>query len=153
MTSSFWITVIATGLAAAVLSGLTLMTLALVKDRSPVAPFNATSQWIIGPRAAAVSDVRLAETGVGLGTHVASAVLWGGVMVVAVRMTGITGTGATILLGLGVAALALILDYGLLPRQISPGWHLVLRWWAVVVGFVALGLGLGLGAAGSVGAG
>ncbi|WP_413875140.1 hypothetical protein [Albidovulum sp.] len=41
--------------------------------------------------------------------------------------------------------LALVLDYGLRPEQLSPGWHLVLPGAAVFGGFLALGAGLALG--------
>ncbi len=153
MIPSFWTAVFVSGLAAAVLSGLVLMVLALARSQSPVAPINATSQWLFGPRVASVGDVTVAETGVGLATHVASSVLWGGVTALAARWLGAERTGSLLLVGLGVAVVALILDYGLLPRRISPGWHLVLPWWAVGIGFLALGLGLGLGAGGALGRG
>ena len=44
--------------------------------RSPQ-PLNATSHWLHGDEAAARSDVSMAHTGVGFGTHHAAAVMCG----------------------------------------------------------------------------
>ena len=44
-----------------------------------------------------------------------------------------------------LGALALVIDYGLLPRKLSPGWHLALSRSSVLMGFMSMSLGLGLG--------
>lgn len=111
----------------------------------PLAAVNATAHWLRGPSAAGVETLTLAETGVGLFTHFAAAAFWGAVLVVFLRMTGIGGPWGLVLSGFGTGLAAAILDYGILPRSMSPGWHLVLPPWGVALGFAALGLGLGLG--------
>jgi hypothetical protein len=46
----------------------------------------------------------------------------------------------------GTAAIAGAVDYGLVPRRLSPGWEHALPPRGVAAGFAALGLGLALGA-------
>src|SRR5690606_31811586 len=51
------------------------------------------------------------------------------------------------LAGLATATIAGLVDYGLMPARLRPGWELVLPPLAVVAGLVALGVGLSLGLA------
>jgi hypothetical protein len=43
--------------------------------------------------------------------------------------------------------MAVVLDYGILPRRISPGWELALSKWSMAGGFGFLGIGLAIGSA------
>lgn len=135
------------GLAGTIVSGVALMVLGQAFAGSPLAAFNATSHWLVGEAEAVSRDVSLRVTGAGVMTHVLACFFWGAVLVALLLATGVRRTIAVWLSALLVGMLALAIDYGMLPEQLSPGWHLVLPGTAVFAGFLALGAGLGLGVA------
>lgn len=133
------------GLAGTIVSGVALMVLGQAFAGSPLAAFNATSHWLFGTEAASIRGFSLRVTGTGMMTHVLACFFWGAILVALLLATGIRRTIAVWLAALLVGLLALVIDYGMLPEQLSPGWHLVLPGTAVLAGFLALGAGLGLG--------
>ncbi len=116
------------------------------RGRSVAAPANATSHWLQGPQAGAHDEWDAAHTGVGLATHVASAAFWAAPYVMWNERNSSPTFGSDLRTALATAAVAAVLDYGILPRRLSPGWHLVLPPRHVAAGFVGLGLGLAAGA-------
>lgn len=139
-------TVALSGLAAAVLAGAGLGLMSAAETGSFLAPLNATSHWLFGAEAAARPGLRAGPTTVGLATHVAASLFWAAVMALALWRWRMTRPLPLMAAGLATAALAGLIDYGILPRALSPGWHLVLPPAAVAAGFACLGLGLGAGA-------
>ena len=132
-----------TGLAGGLISCVVLGALSKAEGRAFHAFLNATSHWLHGPAAAGSAAVDFSHTVVGFLTHVAACFFWGGVglgLVYALRQV----PGAPWIAGLGTAALAGLVDYGLLPRALSPGWHLVLSPVQVGIGFAAMGAGIGM---------
>ncbi len=139
-------TVLLAGLIAAVLAGVGLGLLSALSNGSFLAPINATSHWLFGPEEAARPGWRAGAATVGLVTHVAACLFWAAVMALALWRWRIARGLALVTAGLATAAVAAGIDYGILPRALSPGWHLVLPVPSVAAGFVLLGLGLGAGA-------
>lgn len=133
------------GIHASALSALILGVLALAAGEPVWMPFNATTHAIHGPEAADVQALDLLHTGLGGTIHVLACFFWSGIAVLMIRMIGLTRAGAVWLAGLATALLAGVVDYGLLPARLSPGWELILPWWAVGLGFVAMGVGIALG--------
>lgn len=133
------------GTLAAVLSALALGLSAMLRDLPPWMPFNATSHVLHGPAAAAVTDANLGHTALGAIIHVGSAFFWAAVAILLLRATGGARAGAAWAAGLGTALLAGVIDYGVIPARLSPGWELVLPPWGVVAGLAALGIGIALG--------
>jgi hypothetical protein len=146
MNSTTVITFLKAGLGGTVVSAIVLMGLGRVFAGSALAAFNATSHWLFGPAAASTPGFSLGVTGTGVLTHVVACFFWGAVLVALLLFTGVRRTVPVWLCALLVGMLALVIDYGLLPEQLSPGWHLVLPGTAVFAGFLALGAGLALGA-------
>lgn len=111
-------------------------------------PLNATSHAFHGPEAAEVAEADWAHTGSGTLLHVLSCLFWAGVAVLLLylvrRWLHSSGT-ASWTAGLGTAVIAGIVDYGLIPARLTPGWELVLGWQGVLAGLGALGVGLALG--------
>lgn len=110
-----------------------------------MAPVNAMAHLFLGQQAARPGlfwDV----TSVALVTHVLASLFWAALMVLAIRFARLRGALALFLAGVATGIVALIVDYGLLPRALSPGWHLALSWPSLVVAFILFGAGLGLGA-------
>lgn len=135
-----------TGTIASVVSGAILSTGACVEGKGPLQPVNATSHWLHGPAAGRRRTVDVTHTGVGYATHHASAVFWALPFEFWARRSRLEGAE---LLGAAsvVAAAAAVLDYGILPRKLAPGWEHALSRSGVAAGFVGLGLGLAVGAA------
>ncbi len=111
----------------------------------PLAGINSSAHWIAGIEAARDGRFRAGVTLPGLATHFAASVFWAVVLLGVVRALAPVRWLTLLALGLGVGVVALVVDYGILPRDLSPGWHLVLPWSGVIAGFFALGLGLGAG--------
>jgi len=132
--------VILAGILAAIFSLIVLGGLTAVSGQPFWMPLNVTTQAIYGPEVAEIPAFDLGHTGLGLLIHVISCIFWA-----AVAMIFMQWIGSAAAAGLGTALLALVIDYGILPERLSPGWHLALVFPVVVCGFIALGLGLWLG--------
>lgn len=125
-----------------------LALLALVQGLPPWSPINATTHAVYGPDEALAAGADLGHTGLGLVINVAACFVWSaGAVVLAlalVRSGGRAGRGSAWIAGLGTAAIAGLVDYALLPTVLRPGWELVLPAFAVVLTFVALGIGMAI---------
>lgn len=109
-------------------------------------PLNATSHWLHGAAAGRVRRLDGAHTGVGVATHLLSALFWAVPYAVWLRRARRRGTGEVVGGALGTAAVALAVDYLVMPRRLTPGWELVVGRSGVAAAFLGLGLGLAGGA-------
>jgi hypothetical protein len=122
-----------------------LAVLAKAEGASPVQPINATSHWLHGDEAGRVREVDARHTGTGLATHQGACFLWAALfetLRTASPEAGparIAGDAATI------ATIAAIVDYGLVPKRLTPGWEGPLPIRSVAGGFAGLALGLAIG--------
>ncbi|GEK69683.1 hypothetical protein [Paracoccus denitrificans] len=141
------------GACAAVLSALVLGAWAAARGMPVWMPLNATTHALHGPAAASTTALDLSHTGLGAAIHVASCFFWAAVAIWLVRRVPRGGAGLAWLAGLATAAMAGLVDYGLMPARLRPGWELVLPPLGVATGLAALGVGLSLGmiAAGAIG--
>ncbi|MTH79932.1 hypothetical protein [Paracoccus aestuariivivens] len=128
------------GLIAAAFSLIALSTLAVLAGHGFWMPLNVTTQAIWGPEVAQFRGVDMAHTILGLAIHIVSCLFWA---VIAWGIFRLISSAAVA--GFGTALLALVIDYGILPERLSPGWHLALAFPAVVCGFAAMGFGLWTG--------
>ncbi|RDW12822.1 hypothetical protein DIE28_11485 [Paracoccus thiocyanatus] len=135
------------GALAAGLSAVVLGALAAARGLPVWMPLNATSHGLHGPQAATVTALDLAHTGLGAAIHVGSSFFWAAVAVFLLRRAASGDMRLAWLAGLATATIAGLVDYGLMPARLRPGWELVLPPLAVVAGLVALGVGLSLGLA------
>ena len=118
---------------------------ALEEGRSPWQPFNATSHWLQGNSAARLQSADLAHTVPGIMTNQAAAMFWGAILGTYFALSPPRSNAGIFRDAAVLGALALVIDYGLLPRKLSPGWHLALSRSSVLMGFMSMSLGLGLG--------
>jgi hypothetical protein len=133
-----------TGTVASVLSSTALAALALVEGKGPARPLNSTSHVFWGDKAARIGALDLRHSVTGYLIHHASAVFW------AVMFEGITRDTdrSTLKLARNAAAtvaIAGLLDYGLLPKRLTPGFEQVLSTRSTVIGLAALAGGLVIG--------
>jgi hypothetical protein len=131
------------GGAVAALGALAL--LARVEGRSPLQPVNATSHVLHGPAAGARREADLAHTGLGGMVNVGASLFWAlpftWWLLRRRRPPAAIAAGAA-----GTAAIAAAVDYGLMPRRLTPGWEHAVSRGAVGATFAALALGLSAGA-------
>ncbi|QKT03842.1 hypothetical protein HUS23_08420 [Ectothiorhodospiraceae bacterium 2226] len=129
----------------------TLLTVALRgrhDSGSALAPINATSHVLWGPRAAASGRVTVNHTLPGLLINAGATGFWALVME---RLFGARldarGKAAAPVAAAATAALAYLTDYHLVPRRLTPGWEHRISHRSLALAFGALALGLGAGAA------
>jgi hypothetical protein len=132
------------GSVASVVSTAALGVLALLEGKGAAQPTNSTSHVYWGDQAAAARSVDLRHSVPGYIIHHASAVFW------AVLFEGITSerersTGKLARNAAAVMATAGLLDYGLLPKRLTPGFERVLSTRSTIIGFAGLAAGFVIG--------
>ena len=134
------------GLASGLLSAAAVAWGSRAGGHRAVAGLNAPSHWLWGDEALESDACNLRHTGVGVATHVASALFWGGIYAL---MRGWhrrptppnAATDAVILTGAAV-----VTDYLLVPRRLAPGFEARLTPRRLGIVHPALAGGLVLGA-------
>jgi hypothetical protein len=119
---------------------------ARAEGRGALQPLNATSHWLHGERAGRVRRFDVAHTGVGLVTHIASALFWAVPYSLWLQRKPERSAEEIIVGGAATAAMAATVDYLAMPRRLTPGWELALSRRSIGITFVALALGLAGGA-------
>lgn len=138
-------TALYSGAGAALASLATIALLSRLEGHSAVKPVNATSHVIHGPEDAARDEVDVTHTLPGLTINVASAFFWGGVYAFAMPADTMRSPRAIIGRAFATSIVAGVVDYGLVPRRLRPGWELALKARSVVLGLAAMGTGLAAG--------
>jgi hypothetical protein len=130
-------------------AGLAVHTMLLIAARAegkaPARPFNATSHWLQGQKAGRRAAADIAHTGVGLATNQAAAMFWGTLFGLYVASRRNPHTGSIMRDAAVMGAIATAVDYGLMPKRLTPGWELALSKTSVGLTMAAMALGLGLG--------
>jgi hypothetical protein len=135
-----------TGTVASVLTTVTLVLLARASNRGAVQPTNSTSHWLHGETAGLVRDVDVRHTALGYATHHASAAFWA-LPFQAWLSSRPPRQPLEMLRDASVmSAVAAVVDYGLVPKRLTPGWETVLPKRAIAATYVAMALGLAAGA-------
>ena len=145
-TSDLLLSTVITGSIASAVSTAALASFAKAEGKHPLRPTNSTSHWLHGESAGRFDDVDLAHTGVGLATHHASALFWA--LPFEAWLASHPPQSYTELLrdGAVMSAIAAVVDYGITPKRLTPGWELSLSKRSMVGVFASLALGLAAGA-------
>jgi hypothetical protein len=135
-----------TGSIASVVSTVALAALAKMEGKQVAQPLNSTSHWLHGDNAADVGGIDAAHTGVGFATHHASALFWAMPFEMWLasrppRSSMELGRDAAVM-----SAIAAMVDYGITPKRLTPGWELTLSRKSMVGAYAGLALGLVAGA-------
>ena len=136
-----------TGTLASIASAAALAALARAEGKGALQPTNATSHWLHGDEAGRVRRPDAEHTAIGYATHHASALFWAlpFEMWLAARPPR---TPLHLLRDASVmSAIAAAVDYGVVPRRLTPGWELVLSKRSIAAAYAAMALGLAAGAA------
>jgi len=113
--------------------------LAKQEGRYPVQPINASSHWYHGDAAGRSCAADIRHTLLGFATHHAASVFWAALFE-ALRRRYPKRSPA--LDALGVSALAAAVDYGLVPKRLTPGWEEVVSPRTIMLACAAMALGL-----------
>jgi hypothetical protein len=134
------------GTAASLVSTAVLSLLARAEGKSAYQATNATSHWLHGDAAASHDEADVAHTVVGYGTHHASALFWALPFQVWLAARP-PRSGVELLQDAAVmSAIAAVVDYGVVPRRVTPGWELVLSKRSMLAAYGATAIGLAAGA-------
>lgn len=134
-----------TGTIASVVSAVVLGFLVKAEGASPIQPINATSHWLQGEDAGKVKDIDPAHTTVGLATHQGACVFWASLFETIRSMDPYARPATIARDAAAVSAIAALVDYGVMPRRLTPGWEVPLPFRSVAGGFAGLALGLAVG--------
>jgi hypothetical protein len=135
-----------TGSIASVVSAAVLSLLAKAEGKEPMQPINATSHWLHGEDAWTVTAVDVEHTATGYATHQAATVFWAALFETIQSAAADIRPGKVIRDAALVSTIAAIVDYGLVPRRLTPGWEGPLPIRSVAGGFVGMACGLAIGA-------
>lgn len=133
------------GLGAGLASQAAVMMAAAAEGQSPLKPVNATSHWLWGDEAGHYSRADLKHTAVGAATNQGAALFWGALFGLHLARHPHHDTARILKEAALMGLVATAVDYGLIPRRLSPGWELALSRRSVALGMAAMALGLGLG--------
>ena len=136
-----------TGTVASLVSTGALALLARAEGRRPLQPTNSTSHWLHGDAAGFTEHADAAHTGLGYLTHHLSAIFWAlPFQIWLAARRGPRPTSHLVRDAAIMSAIAAIVDYGVVPRRLTPGWETVLSKRSIAAAYVALAAGLALGA-------
>ena len=122
-----------------------LLAAALAEGQPVVRPINATSHWLNGDRAGQVRRADLRHTAVGAATNQSAALFWGTLFALHLSRKEQLETATIARDAALMGVIASVVDYGLIPRRLTPGWELSLSKTSVGLTMAAMALGLGLG--------
>jgi hypothetical protein len=129
------VTSTARGTIASAVSAIVLGFLAKAEGASPLQPINASSHWLHGEEAGKVKELEAKHTPVGLATHQGASVSWATLFETMRLGKPDAGPGTIARDAIAVSMIAAIVDYGLVPKRLTPGWEEPLPIRSVAGGF------------------
>jgi hypothetical protein len=137
---------VVTGSVAGIVSTAALAAFAKAEGKRAPQPTNATSHWLQGQEAGETERIDVEHTALGFATHQASALFWA-LPFEAWLASHPPRSNMELLRDAAVmSAIAAAVDYGIVPKRLTPGWELTLSKQSVVGAFASLALGLAAGA-------
>jgi hypothetical protein len=131
------------GTCASIASAVALGIRGSAEEGSAMAPMNGPSQWLWGHHAAQPAKATLRHTAVGYAIHHLSSNWWAAIYEVISGEHGTRKSVPRILSeAIGVTALAFVVDYGLTPQRLQPGFEKHVRPRSIALGYVAFATGL-----------
>ena len=113
---------------------------------SAVAPINSVSHWLWGDEAAQDESVNVRHTGVGAVTNLLAGIFWGTLHAkFRPRVSGDAVVPAAIAGAVATSVVAGVVDYGLIPRRLTPGWEQRVSNASVAMALAAVAAGIAIG--------
>jgi hypothetical protein len=127
------------GTAVSVLTTVALAATAAVRGQGATRPVNATSHWVHGPSAGRVRGGDARHTLVGYATHHAASVFWAAMFEwLRARRPHASPLGDALM----TSAIAAFVDYGIVPKRLTPGWELVVPKRPIAFAYVMMAFAL-----------
>lgn len=136
---TFLMKTLVSGTAVSVCTAAALAMLARAEGRHPIQPLNSTSHWYRGEAAGHSRVVDASHTLLGVVTHHGASVFWAAIFQ-AVRR--IRPDRPRLMDAVGVSAVAALVDYGVVPKQLTPGWEKVVSPTSIVLAYGAMAVAL-----------
>jgi hypothetical protein len=133
------------GTVASVMSSAALALLAKAEGKGALQPTNATSHWLKGAQAAQRRQADAAHTLLGLATHQASGVFWALPFEAWLSTRARRSSVELLRDATMMSAIAAVVDYGMVPKRLTPGWELVVSKRSLFAAYGALAIGLAVG--------
>jgi hypothetical protein len=114
------------GSSASILSAAVLSTFSKIEEGSAAGGLNGPSQWFLGEEAAYSREASLKQTGLGYGIHHSTSIFWAAFYEYFCgrsngdRLQRIT-PGQVVIEAVTMATTAYVVDYGLTPKRLQPG--------------------------------
>jgi hypothetical protein len=107
---------------------------------------NASTHMVDGDRAARQGGFSIGRSGGGTIINVGAAIFWGSASAITLNARAPARLEHRLLAGPLTALVASIVDYGLVPRRLTPGWELVLPKADVALALAGMAIGISAGA-------
>lgn len=138
-------TMLYSGAGAALFSLTAIALLSRIEGRDASRPINATSHVLWGDEEATGDGIDRRRTLPGLVINVGAGFFWGAVYALLTPRPPERSRSEVVGRALATSLLAALVDYGLIPRRMRPGWELVLSSRSVAAALAAMGIGLAAG--------
>jgi hypothetical protein len=133
------------GTVASAVSAAVLGVLAKAEGAEAVQPINATSHWLRGDQSGKVTAIDAKHTGTGLATHHGACLMWALLFETLRAASPDAGPARIARDATTISIIAALVDYGVVPKRLTPGWEEPLPIRSVAGGFAGLALGLAIG--------
>lgn len=130
------------GAGAALASSAALIISARLERRGAWAAVNASSRWLWGEEAGTHDEADLRHTLVGGATNIGASFFWGALFGAFLSSRPPRRPVAMVRDASMAGVIAGLVDYGLVPKRLTPGWELALSKRSVMIAMAALALGL-----------
>jgi len=127
------------GTAASLATTAALAVLARAEGRHPIQPVNSTSHWFLGDRAGRSRRLDLPHTLGGYATHHAASMFWAAIFEAVRRHRP---NSAPLGHAVAISALAALVDYGVVPKRLTPGWEKVVTPRSIAIAYAVMALAL-----------
>lgn len=138
-------TVLYSGTGAALFSLGAIALLSKLEGRQAYRPINATSHVLWGPKEATRDGIDARRTLPGLVINIGAAFFWATAFTLAIPRRSRPADSTVIGTAFMTSLVAAIVDYGLVPKRLRPGWELALKPPSVAIALAAMGAGLAAG--------
>lgn len=135
----FLVRTLISGTATSVATTAVLALLARAEGQHPIQPVNSTSHWFLGEQAGRSRRLDLPHTLGGFATHHAASLLWAAIFELVRRYRL---NSAPLGDAVAISALAALVDYGVVPKRLTPGWEKVVTPRSIGIAYAVMALAL-----------
>jgi hypothetical protein len=137
--ATFLMKILVSASAVSTTTTIALALLAQAEGYHPIQPLNSTSHWYRGEAAGRSRAIDWGHTLLGFATHHSASMFWASLFQALRRARP---DRSPIVDAVGVSALAALVDYGVVPKRLTPGWEKVVSPRSIALAYAAMAVGL-----------